>query len=1034
MSDTVQGNGIITFFARHKVAANLLMLIMLIAGALSLNRLNTQFFPDFSLDTITVRVEWRGASTEDVEESLTTPLEQELRNVDYIKKMTSTSSSGQAVVVLEFEENTAMGEALDQVKERVAQIRRLPTDAEEPKISHTTIYEPIARLLITTEGELDELRYFVRDAEQALLDNGISRVTVSGLPNEELAIQLSTEKLTSLGLNIDDVANRVAELSRNLPAGEVGQADTSRILRSLEQKKEVAAFADLPLKTDFSGRLILLGDVADIERRPMRNQEKVFYQGQPAVELRLQRTKNADSLQSAKILSRWVEEITPQLPQGVALKVYDARWQLIEERMNLLLHNGLGGLLLVMAILFFFLNGRVALWVAIGIPISFMATLFVMYLLGGTINMISLFGLIMALGIIVDDAIVVGEDALAHYQAGEGAALASEGGAKRMFAPVIASSLTTISSFLPLMLIGGTMGNILFDIPFVIVCVIIASLVESFLVLPGHLRHAFHSIQRQVVSSRRQRLDENFIYFREVYFRPLVTYAVRYRAITLTAVTTLLVICFALIVHGYLAFTFFPSPEGNKIYANARFVAGTPSETVADFLITLKQALDDTEQALGGELVKVDVTRLGSASTAGRNSSSQIAERFGSIQVELISPDKRSVRNKAFIREWRSRISLPAGIETFTLSESRVGPPGNDIDIQLTGGTADNLKRAGTEIAQALKQFVGLNAIEDDMPYGQEQLIYRINPQGEVLGLTVNNVGRQLRAAFDGRLVQIFQDDRDEVEVRVMLADNERDTLATLERFILQLPNGGNVPLLTVVELEAKRGFDILRHTNSQLALHVTASVDEKVNNANNIIAELEADILPQISQRYGVKYAFEGRAEEQAETIGEMKQGLILALFLIYLVLAWVFSSYGWPVVVMAAIPFGLIGAILGHLVMGVDLTILSLFGIFGLSGIVVNDSIILVMFYKSQREQGIETTEAIINAACYRLRAVLLTSLTTIAGLTPLLFETSRQAQFLIPMAISISFGLMFATLLVLLVIPALLSFHESIATRHH
>ena len=1020
---------IIGLFAQHKVAANLLMLMILLAGLASLTKLNTQFFPNFILDRITVQVEWRGASSEDIEEAISSRIEQELRTIDYVKKMTSTSSSGSSVVSLKFEEGTEMGAALDQVKEQISQLRNLPSDAEIPKVSLVSRYEHIARLLITTEGDLEELRYFVHEAEQQLLNRGISRVSVTGLPEEEMAIQLSTQKLESLGLDLNDVGDRISELSRDLPAGEVGSADAARTLRSLDQRRDADAFSQLPLKIDYSGRLVLLDDVADIERRPMSNQVSLLYRDKPAVEIRLQRTESADSLESAKILEDWLAETTPNLPKGVTLEVYDASWKQIAERMNLLLTNGLGGLVLVIGILFLFLHGRVAIWVAVGIPISFMATLFIMYILGGSINMISLFGLIMALGIIVDDAIVVGEDALAHYQLGENSLMAAEGGARRMLAPVIASSLTTISSFLPLLLIGGTIGNILFDIPFVVVCVIVASLFESFLILPGHLRHAFHKMHHQKASPNRQLLDTNFNTLRDDHFRPLVTKAVEYRGTTIAATLGLLIICIGLLVGGRIAFTFFPSPEGQKIFANARFTAGTPSDVVADFLNDLNRSLDETEEALGGDLIVLDVTRLGSASTSG-GASNQTAERYGSIQVEMISPDVRDVRNKEFMREWKQRIVLPAGIETFTISESRTGPPGTDLDLRLTGASADILKQAGQDVIMALKQIPGINAIEDDMPYGQEQLIYKVKGQGEVLGLTVNNVGRQLRAAFDGRLVQIFQDGDDEVEVRVMLPDRERNTLGSLESFMIRLPQGGSVPLSSVVEFEARQGFDVLRHTDSQLAIHITANVDPELNNANEIIADFKKNLLPELSQRYGVRGGFDGRAEDQAETLSEMKQGLALAFVLIYLILAWVFSSYGWPLVVMAAIPFGLIGALFGHALMGIDLTILSLFGIFGLSGIVVNDSIILVTFFKQQREKGIETTEAIITAATHRLRAVLLTSLTTIGGLTPLLFETSRQAQFLIPMAVSISFGLMFATVLVLLVIPALLSVHESIA----
>lgn len=1021
----------IGLFAQHKVASNLLMLMMLIAGLYSLSKMNTQFFPTFTIDKITVQIEWRGASAEDIQESITRRLEQEFKSIDFIDKMTSTSAYGLSLVTLEFEEKTNMGLALDQVKERVAQLRNLPSDAEVPKVTLITAYEAIARMLITTNGDLAELTKLTHKIEHDLLDAGIARVSITGLPEEEIAIQLSTHQLESLGLRLDQVAQRISELSRDLPAGEIGIASTARQLRGLEQRKDTFAFANLPIKSDTTGGLIVLEDVATIERRAMRKQVSVFYQGQPAVEIQLQRTEHADSLQSAKILQQWLEDNEADLPQGVTIKVFDESWKLIKERMSLLVFNGLGGLLLVVGILFLFLHGRVAIWVAVGIPVSFMATLAVMHLFGGSINMLSLFALIMALGIIVDDAIVVGEDALTHYQSGENSLQAAEGGARRMLAPVTASSLTTIASFMPLMLVGGTMGMILFDIPFVIVCVIIASLIESFLVLPGHLRHSFQKIHHAKPSAIRQWLDDKFNHLRDDIFRPLVTAAVIYRWVTISIVIAMLIMCLGLLNSGRLAFTFFPSPEGTTIYANARFVAGTPSTTVADFLSHLNKSLDKTHQQLGGEIIEISVTRLGKASVAG-GSSSRVAERFGSIQLELISPDLRDVRNKQFIREWRKNITLPPGIETFTLSEPTAGPPGRDLDIKLTGGAPETLKLAAQTVIEEIKGIVGVSAIEDDMPYGQEQLIYQITGQGIALGLTIDNVGQQLRNAFDGQLVQIFQDGDDEVEVRVMLPDKERNTLATLESFMVRLPQGGSAPLSSVVAFETKRGFDALRHSDGRLAIHVTATVDSSLNNADKIINELEENFIANLTSRYAIDVAFEGRAEEQSDTFADMKQGLILAFILIYLILAWVFSSYGWPLVVMAAIPFGLIGALAGHYVMGIDLTILSLFGIFGLSGIVVNDSIILVTFFKHQREAGIATTQAIINAATQRLRAVLLTSLTTIAGLTPLLFETSVQAQFLIPMAVSISFGLMFATVLVLLVVPALLSVHESIRER--
>ncbi|MCX4189220.1 efflux RND transporter permease subunit [Methylophaga sp. OBS3] len=1028
----VHRRDLIGIFAQHRVASNLLMIVMILLGTLALNRLNTQFFPTFALDVVNVRIEWRGASAEDVEDAITRQVEQELRSVDFVKKMTSTSSYGMSVVNLEFYENTDMGPVLDQVKDKVAQLRNLPTESEIPEVTLVTRYESVARILLSTDGKRQELRELAQHFERELLDRGISRVNITGLPEEEMAIQLSNADLSALGMSFDEVANRIAMLSQDLPAGEIGNNEAARQLRSLDQRRTEQAFAELPLQSDFNGGLLKLGDIADIERRPLRNQVALFHEGRPAVELELQRAENADSLKSARILENWLNERQQQLPSGVHMQVYDASWQLIAERINLLLKNGLGGLVLVLATLFLFLHGRVAFWVAVGIPVSFMTALFVLYLLGGSINMISLFGLIMALGIIVDDAIVVGEDSFTHYQKGEGSLTASEGGARRMLAPVLSSSLTTIASFIPLMLISGVIGNILFDIPFVVICVIIASLIECFLILPGHLRHSFLKMHHTEPSNFRRRLDNGFDYIREQLFRPAVTSAVKNRWITVSIALSMLILAVGLLVGGRISFTFFPSPEGTTVLANARFVAGTPQSEATKFLQHLNESLDAVRKELPQDVVELAVSKSGTAETAGGMSSGQNDERFVSMQLELISPDQREMRNQEFINHWREQIQIPAGMETFTISERRGGPPGSDIDVRLSGADAPTLKQAAQDVARHLTSYAGVSAIEDDMPFGQEQLIYQINGQGAVMGLTVDSVGRQLRAAFDGQLVQIFQDGDDEVEVRVMLPEIARNTQASLEQFQIQLPNGSNVPLGSVVDLSSQRGFDVLRHTNAQLAVHVTASVDASVNNNNRILADLEANYLPQLMGQYGIQYAFEGRAEEQADTLTDMRHGVILAFALIYIVLAWVFASYGWPLVVMTAIPFGLIGAVTGHWLMGLDLTILSLFGIFGLAGIVVNNAIILVTFFKELRQQGFETDKAIVEAAVLRLRAVLLTSLTTIGGLGPLLFETSRQAQFLIPMAVSISFGLMFATVLVLLVIPALLSIHESAAGK--
>ena len=694
----------------------------------------------------------------------------------------------------------------------------------------------------------------------------------------------------------------------------------------------------------------------------------------------------------------------------------------------MLLKNGASGLVLVLITLYLFLSARVAFWVAVGIPVSFMATLAVIWLSGGSINMVSLFALIMGLGIIVDDAIVVGEDAQAHYDMGEDPLRAAEGGARRMLAPVMASSLTTIAAFMPLMLIGGVMGNIMSAIPLVIISVILASLIESFFILPGHLRGAFrHAHHRR--RPMRERLDAAFERFRERRFRPLVDLALRHRGATLACAVAALVLAVGLLAGGRLSWVFFPSPESTTVHANVRFVSGTPEATVARFLDHLEATLQATVVELGDGVVHTHYLSQGASTGRGR---AQTGDRIGSVYVELTPPDARDVGNRAFINAWRGRIAVPEGIESFTITEQRTGPASRDLEIRLTGRDPESVKLAALGLGEALRELPGVSAVDDDLPYGREQLIFALSPGGQALGLSITEVGRQLRAAYDGRLAQRFQDGPDEVEVRVELTRDAQLRMRHLDQLPIQLDDGRFVPLGSVVTWTSKRGFETLRHAEGRLATSITADVDSAANNTERITQLLAESTLPALAAAHGVEFGLEGGSARQRDTLGDMRTGLLIGLLLIYLVLAWVFGSYGWPLIVMTAIPFGLTGAVFGHWLLGMDLTILSLFGFFGLSGIVVNDSIILVTFYQRLRREGRPVHEALVEAACQRLRAVLLTSLTTIAGLTPLLFETSTQAQFLIPMAVSIAFGLAFATLLILVVVPSMLSLYEQLHAR--
>ena len=1021
--------GLIGVFAGHPVACNLLMAIMLLGGAWALTRLNTQFFPTFDIDFITITVKWTGASAEDVEAAITDPIERELLGLDTVREMTSSSNRGFASISLEYEEGSDMAVALEQVKERVASIRNLPGAAEEPVIKRIINYEPVARLLVTgRDGQ--NLRPIVREIERELIELGIAKIEIFGLEAEEIAIQVPSAALRELDMSLADVARRVASSSVDLPAGSIGRNETSKQLRTLDQQRDETGFERLALRSGDDGRFLALGDVATVERRARKGEIRTTFEGRPAVSMLLSRAKTSDSLESARVLHEWLDVRNGQWPPGVEVLAYDQSWELIRERTMLLLKNGAGGLVLVVAVLYLFLNARVAFWVAVGIPVSFMAALGVLWALGGSINMVSLFALIMAFGIIVDDAIVVGEDALTKRQAGGEPFAAARDGARRMLAPVLASSLTTIAAFMPLMLVSGIIGKILFDIPMVVICVIIASVIESFLILPGHLHHTFRRSVGAKTGAFRRWFDDAFERFRDHTFRRVVTTAVRRPFTTLSCAVAALLLTVGLLRGDRLAFNFFPTPEGQILFASVSFAAGTPPERVDRFIGHLEHTLKETEAHFGEELVELAVARLGQQEREGARQGSR-GDQFASLRVQLVEPDGRETRNNEFIAAWRERIEAAPGLESLSLTEVRGGPPGRDIEVSLTGNDSGALKEAAVELASVLATVPGVSGVEDDMPYGQEQFIVRLTPQASALGLTVSDVGEQLRAAYDGQIAQIFQHEGEEIEVRAVLPDRERYDIASLENLAVALPGGGAMPLLTAVDIETRRGFDILRHSNGRLAVKVSADVDAAVTNANAVIADLTAGTLSAIAERYGVAWTFKGRQEDQEETLSDMAWGAGLALALIYLVLAFVFASYGWPLVVMAVIPFGLVGAIVGHWLMGINLTILSLFGFFGLSGIVVNDSIILVSFYKELKRRGFPWRNSVVDAACFRLRAVLLTSLTTIGGLTPLMFETSVQAQFLIPMAVSIAFGLAFATFLVLLLVPALLTVHESVAT---
>ncbi|MFQ5938872.1 MAG: efflux RND transporter permease subunit [Alphaproteobacteria bacterium] len=1020
--------GPIGLFARHPTAANLLMALMILLGVGALTRLNTQFFPDFGIDVIAIEVEWPGASAEDVDTAIVDAIEPEVRFLDGIKHVRSISSEGLATVNIEFDPGTDMQAALSDVETAVGQITILPEDSERPEIRRIVRYDTISRLVISGPYPEASLKAAAKHIRDGLLDRGIDKVDLFGARDEEIWVEVMPEVLRRLDLTLADIAVRIAETSQDLPSGEtVGAA--VRQIRSLGLVREARRLGGIEIRALENGEKIYLRDVAEISEQYDEDDPIARRLGQPAVELHIQRAVNADALELADAVETYLEELRPTLPPDMKVEQYDIAADHIRSRINLLLKNGFGGLVLVLTILFIFLNAPVAAWVAVGIPASILATLAVMLASGQSINMVSLFGLIMALGIIVDDAIVVAEHAETRHDAGAEPLEAAMQGARRMTAPVFAASLTTIAAFVPLWVISGTIGEIITAIPLVVIAVLVASLIECFLVLPGHLRWALGR-GFAWASRRRRGFTRVFERFRDGPFRRAVSICVNWRYATLASAVAAFVLSLGMVQGGRVGFIFFPSPEVDRIYANVQLGAGNPRSQTVAALDELERALAEAEAELtdgAGGLISMMLARVGAA--AGRvGGVNESGDHIGGLTVELVPSDERQARTDQVIAAWREAIRPVPGVAALIITPAMAGPPGREIDIRLSGQDVAGLKAAAEEVKELLDRYPGVSDIDDDLRWGKRETILEVTPKGRALGFNTASVGRQLRDAFEGAVADRFPRGDEEVVVRVQYPRGAIDS-AALDELYLRAPGGAEVPLSEVISSREKRGFSRIKREDGKRQVAVTAEIDETVTTNEEVLAALARNGLAETAARYDLAYSFAGKAEEQSQTFGDMRVGAMFGLVAIYIILAWVFGSYTRPIVVISVIPLGFVGATLGHWLLGFDLTILSLVALIGLSGIVVNDSIILVSTVDERIRGGEPLMEAIVNGARDRLRAVILTSATTIGGLTPLLFETSLQAQFLIPMALTIVFGLMVTTVLVLVVVPALVAVQDDL-----
>ncbi len=1007
-------SGLISLFVRHPTASNLLMVAMIVTGLYAVLKLNSQFFPTIEVPKVSVTVAWPGASASDVEENILDALEPELRFLDDVDEVRSVAREGVGTVTLEFTSSADMQKALSDVEQAVNSLTTLPDDSEEPIVRRFTHFEGVARLVLSGPSDEQALKAQAKRIRDGLLAAGIDKVTLLASRDEEIWVRIREGDLQRLNLTLDDVAQRIRQDTRDLPSG-ILEGPVEIQLRSLAERRTPETIGEIEIRSGQSGEKIFLRDIADIKTRFERQQGIGFRGVHQAVEINVQRSLSADTLNTMAVLNNYLESVRPTLPEGMLLEAFAVRGKFVQQRLGILVKNGIQGLVLVLVVLFVFLDARIAFWVAAGIPVAFMATLAVMLASGQTINMVSMFALIMMLGIIVDDAIVVGEDTSTRQAMGMNRLDSAEQGAQRMLLPVMAASLTTMAAFSPIFLIRDQIGDVMSAIPLVVSAVLVASLIECFLILPGHLRHGFG--KRRPSGRYRMAFDGALQRFRDGPFSRFVRLSYDWRYTTVAISLGAFILCLGLMAGGRIGFTFFPAPEAENITAGVVFGAGTPRAQQIIALRKIEDALMTAEMELGGgteRLVDTTFTVLG---TSGASSGDNLAQ----VEVQLTPSEDRSVATRKVIQAWRRSLPSVSGVERVAIAARRGGPPGRDIDIQLLDAPVEDLKAAADAVRGALTGFPGISAINDDLPYGKQELIMEVSPRGSALGFTSENVGTQVRNAFQGAVATRFPRGDEEITVRVKRWQEFEGPYALLQLYLTS-PSGQRAPLTEVVTIREKAGFSIIQRRDGMRSVSITADIDDSVIANEAVLAKLEETLLPGLEKKYKLRYKFRGRAEEQSESFADLKLGVVLTLTMIFIILAWVFGSYSHPLAVMAIIPFGFVGAVLGHLVMGFPLTIISRIGLLGLSGILVNDSIILVSQIVLRREAGDSLAEAAVGASRDRFRAVLLTSLTTIGGLTPLLFETSRQAQFLIPMAVTLVFGLATATLLVLVLVPSL------------
>jgi len=1040
-------NGLIAWMARHPVAANLLMTFLVIAGLTSALTLKQEVFPEIEIEIIEVRVVYQGAAPDEIEEAIIQRIEEQIEGIEGIQRVNSYAAEGVGVVRAELTREARVPRKLDEIKSAVDRITTFPEEAERPEVKELTTRQRVIELAVygdAGESVLREFAYRIKDELAAT--PGISLVQVARVRNYEVSIEVPNDALRAYGLTLQDLAATVKRSSLDLPGGDIKAQGESILLRTKGRNYDRRDFERIVVVSARTGARVRLADIARIDDG-FRDEDLIMrYQGKPAAFVQVFRVGDEKVLDIVRKVEEYVDtRLTPNVPPGISATIWRNDAVEFKSRMRLLLKNGSVGLLLVLCALALFLDLRLAFWVSAGILIAFVGTLGVMSLMGLSINMMSLFGFILAIGIVVDDAIVTGENIYAENERGRPSLEAAVAGAQRVALPVALAVSTTVAAFVPLLFVPGTIGKFLFQIPAVVIMVLAISVIEAMLILPRHLIHlrvvGYQPRTRPGawIAGLRQRIDGALKRFIAGPLERGLRFATTHYGVVIAAGLAIFLLTLGVIRGGYIKFSFFPQVEGRYVTATLELAKGATAETTLAAAVQIERAghaaAAELKDPSGRDLVKAVYISVGVQDRTGPGAAGVLNILQGnkaSVVFELLDPEIRTISSREFELGWRRQTGTLPQVRKLTFA-SNVINLGSPVQIELSARTPEGLAQAVLALQDELRRIEGVFDVRDDQDPGKRELQFRLKPYARTLGVTLESLSQQVRAAFFGAEALRVQRGRDEVRVYVRLPREERNSLADLSRYRIRTPAGDFVPLHELAEVTSGTSPATITRVGGRRVTTVLAEVDPAVITGQSVNTRLVSDVLPELQKEIpGLTYRMGGEQREQGLTLPSLARNFVLAMFAMYAVLALAFRSYVQPIIVLAAVPFGLVGAAVGHLLLGLSLGLTSLFGIIGLAGIIVNGSLVLIDFTNEERRKGKGPQDAIVDAAKGRFRPILLTAITTFLGIFPLIIERSIQAQFLIPLAVSIGVGVLMGTVLLMLLTPALAMAVEDMGAR--